>query len=136
MREVINWNENWDFFKGEHQQDTAWDVVTLPHTWNALDGQDGANDYYQGIAWYKKILTVNKKWKKIYIRFGVVNKKADIWCNDKSVGQHQGGFSACTLDLTSYLQDGENEILVKADNSNELPIYPMQADFTFCGGIY
>lgn len=25
-----------------------WDWVNLPHTWNAIDGQDGGNDYYRG----------------------------------------------------------------------------------------
>ncbi|SCP98006.1 glycoside hydrolase family 2 protein [Anaerobium acetethylicum] len=136
MRKVIKWNENWGFLKGEHQQEVVWEVVTLPHTWNALDGQDGGNDYYQGPAWYKKTLTLESDWKEVYIRFGAVNKKAEVWCNGKSAGQHLGGFSAFTFDLTPFLQDGENEILVKADNSNELPIYPRQADFTFFGGIY
>jgi beta-galactosidase len=136
LREVIRWNDNWKFIKGDNDQEAAWDVVTLPHTWNAYDGQDGGNDYYQGVAWYKKTLCTEKKWKQVYIRFGAVNKKAEIWCNGDYVGQHQGGFSAFTLDLTTYLQDGDNEILVKADNSNELPIYPRQADFTFFGGIY
>lgn len=136
MRKVIKWNENWGFLKGERQQDVVWEVVTLPHTWNALDGQDGGNDYYQGPAWYKKTLTLESDWKEVYIRFGAVNKKAEVWCNGKSAGAHQGGFSAFTFDLTPFLEDGENEILVKADNSNELPIYPRQADFTFFGGIY
>jgi len=136
LRKVIKWNENWGFLKGERQQDVVWEVVTLPHTWNALDGQDGGNDYYQGPAWYKKTLTLESDWKEVYIRFGAVNKKAEVWCNGKSAGAHQGGFSAFTFDLTPFLEDGENEILVKADNSNELPIYPRQADFTFFGGIY
>jgi beta-galactosidase len=136
MREVIKWNQNWEFIKDEQHQGEIWENVTLPHTWNGLDGQDGGNDYYQGIAWYKKTLLKEKKWKKVYIRFGAVSKKAEIWCNGKLVGAHQGGFSAFTLDLTPYLQEVENEILVKADNSNALPIYPRQADFTFFGGIY
>lgn len=136
MRNVIKWNENWEFLKGEKQQQAVWEAVTLPHTWNALDGQEGGNDYYQGIAWYKKTLSLKKDWKEVYIRFGAVNKKAEIWCNGQAAGQHEGGFSAFTLDLTPYLQEGENEILVKADNSNSLPIYPRQADFTFFGGIY
>ena len=136
MRNVIKWNEHWKFVKGECCQDAEWEEVTLPHTWNALDGQDGGNDYYQGVAWYQKIFSLEKGWKEIYIRFGAVNKCAEVWCNGKAVGVHQGGFSAFTFDLTPYLQNGDNEILVKADNSNELPIYPRNADFTFFGGIY
>lgn len=132
MRKIINWNEQWDFTKGAFSSE----AVTLPHTWNAFDGQDGHNDYYQGMACYQKALTREAEWKAVYIRFGAVSKKAEVWCNDKLVGQHLGGFSAFTFDLTPFLQDGENQIVVKVDNSHELPIYPRQADFTFFGGIY
>lgn len=136
MRKVIKWNDEWNFLKGDFQKGAAWEGITLPHTWNALDGQDGGNDYDQGIAWYQKSFTTEDVWKEIYIRFGAVNKKAEVWCNGVFAGQHLGGFSAFTLYLTPFLKDGENEILVKADNSNELPIYPRAADFTFFGGIY
>ena len=37
--------------------DAAWASVTLPHTWNAIDGQDGGNDYYRGIGWYRRHYT-------------------------------------------------------------------------------
>lgn len=161
VRKIINWNNNWNFYQGEldekillnrtansksnnekKAEDTqseelsTWDVVQLPHTWNAYDGQDGGNDYYQGVAWYHKMFTVEENWKKVFIRFGAVNKMAEVWCNGNYVGEHRGGFSAFTFELTSFLQAGENEILVKVNNSNELPIYPRQADFTFFGGIY
>ena len=43
MRKIIPVNDNWLFTKAG----TA-EVVTLPHTWNAVDGQDGGNDYYRG----------------------------------------------------------------------------------------
>ena len=136
MRRVINWNENWKFVKGEIDEKSLWEEIIIPHTWNALDGQDGGNDYYQGIAWYKKSFNIEETWNHVYIRFGAVSKMAEVWCNDQYVGKHCGGFSAFTFDLTSFLQEGINEILVKANNSNELPIYPRQADFTFFGGMY
>ena len=136
VRTRINWNENWEFCKGELGENPEFEVVTLPHTWNAFDGQDGGNDYYQGVAWYQKTFLVDGEWKDIYVRFGAVSKMAEVWCNGNYVGKHCGGFSAFTVRLTPFLQEGANEILVKADNSNELPIYPHQADFTFFGGIY
>lgn len=150
MRTIFNWNDKWGFYKGELDQDAllsgknviipgetpGWESVDLPHTWNALDGQDGGNDYYQGAAWYKKTFTAEEGWKEVYVRFGAVSKLAQVWCNGLYVGEHRGGFSSFAFDLTPYLQKGENEIFVRADNSNELPVYPRQADFTFFGGIY
>ena len=50
MRQIINFNDNWTFLKpGETAA-----PVTLPHTWNAIDGQDGGNDYWRGTATYSK----------------------------------------------------------------------------------
>lgn len=50
MRSIINFNDNWLFSKpGE-----AAATVTLPHTWNAIDGQDRGNDYWRGTAIYEK----------------------------------------------------------------------------------
>lgn len=57
MRKIINWNEDWYFSKGEKVQpdfSETWMPVTLPHTWNAEDGQDGGNDYWRGTACYAK----------------------------------------------------------------------------------
>lgn len=141
MRSVININQNWKFYKGEIEEGITkvmpdWEIINLPHTWNALDGQDGGNDYYQGAAWYQKTFDVEAGWKEVYVRFGAVSKMAEVWCNGAYVGEHRGGFSSFTFNLTPFLTEGENEILVKANNSNELPVYPRQADFTFFGGIY
>ena len=61
---------------------------------------------------------------------------ASVFCNGQFVGEHRGGFSAFTMDLTPYLHSGENELTVKVDNHADLPVYPAQADFTFFGGLY
>ena len=50
MRAVINFNDNWTF----HKPGETAEPVTLPHTWNAIDGQDGGNDYWRGTASYEK----------------------------------------------------------------------------------
>lgn len=136
MRKTILWNDEWEFFKGnEPGEDAAWESVRLPHTWNAKDGQ-GESDYYQGTAWYRRRLVRQPDWEQVYIRFGAVSKSAKVWCNGTLVGEHEGGFEAFVLNLSPCLADGENEILVRADNDNGQAIYPRQADFTFFGGIY
>lgn len=33
--------------------DSSWTPISIPHTWNNLDGQDGGNNYYRGIGWYR-----------------------------------------------------------------------------------
>ena len=59
MRKIININRKWAFAK-EAEVPSAipekWNFVNLPHTWNAIDGQDGGNDYYRGTCCYIKEL--------------------------------------------------------------------------------
>ena len=43
-----NWNDSWLFTKDKTLSVTDWEAISLPHTWNAKDGQDGGNDYYRG----------------------------------------------------------------------------------------
>lgn len=136
MRRIIDFNRNWNFSKGAPEEITAWEQVSLPHTWNALDGQDGGGDYYQGLGTYKKTIVKPEDAAKTYIRFGAASKKAEIYVNGEKLGEHSGGFSSFTLDLTGHLKDGENELMVVVNNSNQLPIYPRMADFTFFGGLY
>ena len=56
MREVLNFNKDWLFWKNMSDINIQNDGenINLPHTWNAIDGQDGGNDYFRGTCLYKK----------------------------------------------------------------------------------
>ena len=54
MRKITTLTDGWRFGKS---RDAMIENVTLPHTWNAVDGQDGGNDYYRGTCWYMRELT-------------------------------------------------------------------------------
>ena len=58
MRKIIDFNRKWAFTKMADAvpktMPTKWDIVNLPHSWNAIDGQDGDNDYYRGTCYYAK----------------------------------------------------------------------------------
>ncbi len=144
MRKIIDFNKEWEFCKGDIREDemstSSWEKVDLPHTYNALDGQDGGNDYYQGPAVYRKLFSADEipeeYRENAYIRFGAASKRADVYLNGAYLGKHDGGFSAFTFDISDKLTKGSNELVVRVDNSKELPIYPMFADFTFFGGLY
>lgn len=120
--------------------DAGWQTVAVPHTWNAQDGQDGGGNYYRGIGWYRRHVTVDDsmKGKELYLRFEGINRKADIYVNGQLLGSHAGGEAAICLDATKLLHAGDNVIAVKANNAVQanVDIPPLQADFTFFGGIY
>ena len=141
MRQVINFNTKWAFTKEATAVPATmpekWYWVTLPHTWNDIDGQDGGNDLYRGTAYYAKEL------KKVdlpaadqyYLEFNGANSSANVYVNGKKVASHAGGYSTWRVNVTEELQD-ENLIVVEVDNAANEIVYPQMADFTFYGGLY
>ena len=109
--------------------------ISLPHTWNDLDGQDGGSDYYRGTGTYKLSLPDPTPGKRQYIELQGANHMATVSCNGKLLGEHRGGFSTFRFDLTEAMQATDNELTVEVYNG-VCEVYPQRADFTFFGGIY
>ena len=133
MRQIINFNDNWTFLKpGETAA-----PVTLPHTWNAIDGQDGGNDYWRGTATYSKAFAKPelRDGERCFIEFDGAAMTADVILNGRHLAHHEGGYSTFRADLTDALED-ENLLVVTVDNSANDRVYPQMADFTFYGGLY
>jgi beta-galactosidase len=119
--------------------DATWASVTLPHTWNATDGQDGGSNYYRGIGWYRRHYTppASAAGKRIYLQFDGANIVAVVYVNGTMVGTHRGGFSRFRFDVTAMMTPGsDNVIAVMVSNSGVGDVAPLNADFTFFGGLY
>ncbi len=139
MRTVLNWNEGWTFYKGVSDINVKEGgvSVTLPHTWNAKDGQDGGNDYFRGSCIYRKTLfrTELPEDQEYYLEINGANSSARVYLNGQEVGSHDGGYSTWRVNLTGRL-DNDNEIVIVVDNAERADVYPQMADFTFYGGLY
>ncbi len=119
--------------------DSTWTPVSVPHTWNALDGQDGGSNYYRGVGWYRRHYTppATLSGKKLWLQFDGVDTVADVWVNGTYLGQHRGGYARFRFDATAALRlGGDNVIAVKVNNAYDSSIAPLSADYTFFGGIY
>lgn len=141
MREIYHLNKKWAFTKdADKVPDTMpqkWYWVNLPHTWNAIDGQDGANDYYRGTCYYakefeKSELPVSEMY---YLEMNGANSSADVYLNGEKLAHHDGGYSTWRIDITKALKE-HNLLAVTVDNSVNDMVYPQNADFTFYGGLY
>lgn len=116
-----------------------WTPVTLPHTWNAEDAFDKVPGYRRGVGWYRKQLALDKslQGKRIYLYFEGANQVAEVFVNGQHAGQHTGGYTAFVFDVTDLIAfDAPNLIAARVDNSPNDDIPPLDADFTFYGGIY
>ncbi|MBQ3611693.1 MAG: glycoside hydrolase family 2 protein [Firmicutes bacterium] len=142
MRNILNLNFRWAFSKQAEavpaEMPTMWDVISLPHSWNAVDGQDGGNDYYRGTAYYAK--TFHKmdipEAKKYFLEIRGANSSATVYLNGQELATHHGGYSTWRVDLTEAMNDMENLLVIAVNNEENDFVYPQMADFTFYGGLY
>ena len=132
MRQILSINSDWLFTK-----EGAGEKVNLPHSWNAIDGQDGGADYYRGVCRYTKTLKKSDLPEAdcYYLEIRGANSSADLYVNDKKLFTHHGGYSTWRVNITDYITD-ETVISIDVDNRANDTVYPQMADFTFYGGIY
>ena len=140
MRTVVNFNAKWAFTKQSELPSalpTECEWVNLPHCWNAVDGQDGGNDYHRGTCHYVKTFEKSELPESdlYYLELQGANSSADVYLNGKHLAHHDGGYSTWRVNLTETLSDS-NLLVVAVDNSANETVYPQMADFTFYGGIY
>ena len=114
-------NDNWQFTKQEIgtelvdlNSDTNWADVDIPHDWLIYDTN---NLYESSTGWYKKVFEVSDlEQKHIIIRFEAVYMDTTVYINDQIVGTWKYGYSTFEFDITEYLHEGENTILVQVNH--------------------
>ena len=104
-----------------------WNWVNLPHTWNALDGNDGGNDYFRGNGYYAKALDKMDlpEADRYYLEIQGANSSADVYLNGKHLAHHDGGYSTWRVDITETLER-ENLFAIVVNN---------EANHTVCTNI-
>ncbi|MGN0290907.1 MAG: glycoside hydrolase family 2 TIM barrel-domain containing protein [Lachnospiraceae bacterium] len=141
MREIVNLNTKWAFTKEADAipktMPEKWYWVTLPHSWNNIDGQDGGADYYRGTCYYaKEIKKVDlPENAQYYLEIKGANASADVYLNGKKLAHHDGGYSTWRVNITDALE-AENLLVIAVENGVNDRVYPQNADFTFYGGLY
>ena len=127
--------------------DSKWATVSTPHTYNDVDSytdiishSGGDRHAYAGIAWYRKHfkLPASAQGGKVFLEFEGLKQAGAFWINGKSVGKFENGVTACGLDLTDFVNfgDQENIIVVKVDNSNNYKEEATGAEFEWMGRAF
>ena len=141
MRQIYSINPKWAFSKEATAVPTEvssrWNFVNLPHSWNAIDGQDGNADYFRGTAYYAKNLDKLDlpKADRYYVEVNGASSSASLYWNGKKMATHHGGYSTWRVDVTEEMA-ANNLVVFEVDNSPNDSVYPQNADFTFYGGLY
>jgi len=146
-RVAVNLNPDWKFVRRDVANaeqpdfdDSSWQSVTLPHTWNNLDGEDGGDNYYRGPGWYRRHVTLGaqERGKSLFLHFDAAGSAATVYVNGKPAGpEHKGMFSAFCYDVTPLMDpQGDNVIAVRVTNAPDPAIPPLAGDFNMDGGLY
>ncbi|KAB6086386.1 glycoside hydrolase family 2 TIM barrel-domain containing protein [Bacteroides xylanisolvens] len=146
QRVVYTINDGWKFAKGSPFEaqltgcdDSSWETVNIPHTWNDKDADDETPGFYRGPVWYRKQLFIDKsqEGRRAVIYFEGANQEVRFYLNGQFVGEHKGGYTRFCFDITPHLRYGqENLFAIYVNNVYNPNIPPLSADFTFFGGIY
>ena len=109
-------------------------TMKIPGDWNS---QVEKLQFYEGTIWLRqKFLAKPATDKKYVLYFGAVNYEAHVYLNGKKLGVHKGGFTPFQFDVTGKLKDGENFVVVKADNTRKQDEIPtVNTDWWNYGGI-
>ncbi len=142
MRKTTILRDGWYFLKAELTPETAvnsagqGEKISLPHTWNRIDGQDGGNDYYRGTCWYVRTLEREElEGESVFLEINGAAMSAEVYFNGRKLARHEGGYSAFRVELTDLRED-HNILAISVSNEDNDRVYPQKADFTFYGGLY
>ncbi len=109
-------------------------VLKVPGDWNT---QKENLFYYEGTIWYKRSFDYNlKENNRLFVYFGAVNYKAEVYLNGKKLGIHEGGFTSFNYEITSLVKQKNNYLILKVDNRRMKDAVPAaNTDWWNYGGI-
>lgn len=111
------------------------DSIAVPGDWNT---QKEKLYYYEGTVWYKKSFhyKLAKKTNRVFLYFDASNYQTDVYLNGMKLGAHVGGFTPFNFEVTDYLKEKDNFLVVKVDNKRKKEGVPtLNTDWWNYGGI-
>ncbi len=142
MRMVQNFNQDWFFIPAPVEDDTPdehFQPITLPHS-NRRFGRFVDNCDYQFVSTYRKRFWLDERaaGKRIFLDFDGVMLACVVSLNGKRIGEHKGGYTPFSFELTDQVAPGENLLTVSVDSTEDraIPPYGNLVDYLTFGGIY
>jgi beta-galactosidase len=143
LRESASFNRAWKFQLGDVANadtatfdDSKWDDANLPHSFSMP--YFAADRFYVGYGWYRKHFAAPSAWsgKRVNLEFDGVFQVAEVFVNGQRIGEHRGGYTGFTIDITDSVKTGDNVVAVRVNNKWDPRLAPRAGEHTFSGGIY
>jgi beta-galactosidase len=143
MRAVHNFNQGWLYAPRElsyHAPDSDFSPVTLPHSNAIVPHHNFDVSAYAFVSTYRKRFTLPEaaNGRRVFLDFDGVMISAQVWINGHYLGEHDGGYTPFSHDITEHLQDDENVLQVRVDSTErpDIPPFGFIVDYLTFGGIY
>lgn len=109
-------------------------TLKVPGDWNTQSDQ---LFFYEGTIWYKKSFDYQlQSGKRLFVHFGAANYVADVYLNGEKIGQHEGGFTPFSFEITKVVREKGNFLVVKVDNKRRREAVPtLMTDWWNYGGL-
>ena len=142
-RQIINFNREWKFRLGDHPgaqaigyPDEQWENIGLPHSFSIP--YFASPQFYVGYGWYRKHFDLPAEWagKQLFLEFEGAFQDAEVFVNGRRLGEHKGGYTGFSLDITGSAQTGDNLVAVRLNNRWDPQLAPRAGEHVFSGGIY
>ena len=137
-RDIYSLNRGWTFAIGQTNSTSHGKIVHLPHTWNN-DATAGKSDYYRGEGYYDRTLNIPSEWKgkRLFLRILGANSVTNLFINGKHVGEHRGGNSMFSFEVTDFVKFGDNNLLrIVVNNASRMDILPTAGAANRYGGLF
>jgi beta-galactosidase len=162
-RVQLNLNREWKFFRGDIASaqrvdfdDSSWQSIGLPHCFDLPYFR--TPEFYVGYGWYRKRFSIpvaatpasplrraqecdegvaaTPRDHRVFLEFDGVFQVAEIFVNGHHAGEHHGGYTGFSFDITDFVHPGENLLAVRVNNNWNPQLAPRAGEHVFSGGIY
>ncbi len=99
-------------FDAEHPCD-----ILIPYCPESALSGIGHTDFIPAV-WYRRKIDLTKEQSagRVLIHFGAVDYHCILWVNEQRVGEHTGGYTSFSFDITAFLKEGENTLTLYAED--------------------
>ena len=110
------WAYSFSEAEGVHEVAWAGDIV-VPFPPEAPLSGVGDRGYHP-VVWYRRTFSIPDSWRdrRLLLHFGAVDYRAAVWVNGRLVARHEGGHTPFAADIGAALLDGEQELVVRAED--------------------
>lgn len=88
------------------------------------------------VLWYRRFLPINRRPGHLLLHFGAVDERCRIILNGVQVCEHRGGYLPFEADITPYIREGENELIVRVLDDSDTSYHARGKQRLKSGGIF